>query len=585
MKTHLNIFLMLTLAYNCSIAQIDNSWLTKFETSNYLETPRYEETMEYFKRIDENSDYAKMFSFGISPQGRDLNCIVVSKDKTFNPEEAKKTGKPVIFIVNGIHSGEIEGKDACMLLLREILITKEKENLIDNTILVIVPIFSVDAHERFRKYNRINQNGPVEMGWRTTAAGLNLNRDWMKADAVEMQAMLKLFSSWLPDFFVDTHTTDGADYQYTLTYAIETLEDVYRETADFNKNKFIPYLVEKAEKGGYLIAPYVNFKDWRKGFESGLTEGTAPPRFSTIYSALQNRPGLLVETHMMKPYKDRVFSTKLTLETVINFSSENADELVALNKRADVNVVKDYAKDKKYFPLSLTQTEKAETSRFMGKAFIKVPSEISGKDKIVYTDKDTVFDVTVYRENYIKDSVLAPKFYLIPQECSEIIVRMHLHGIKMEQLKNDEEYEVTRYKFLNVKFDEEPYESRQRVNFDIQSYKEKVKVPAGTFKVNTDQRTIGVILQLLEPAGEDSFIRWGFFNTIFHLHEYFEDYVMEKTAEEMLKDDPELKKEFEKKLAEDENFRNDPNARLAYFYERSPYYDDHYRIYPVMRVE
>ena len=188
------------------------NWLTHFEKSNFLETAKYDETMSYFKKLADASLYAKMLSFGVSPQGRKLYCLVVSKDKAFIPVEAKKTGKPIILIENGIHSGEIEGKDASMILLREILITKVKENLIDNTILLVIPIFSVDAHERFGSYHRINQNGPTEMGWRTTAQNLNLNRDWTKADAPEMKAMLNLFSSWRPDFFIDTHTTDGADY-------------------------------------------------------------------------------------------------------------------------------------------------------------------------------------------------------------------------------------------------------------------------------------------------------------------------------------------------------------------------------------
>jgi murein tripeptide amidase MpaA len=165
-----------------------------------METSRYEETMEYFERLDKNSEYAEMVTFGISPQGRDMKCLIISKEKVFTPEKAKATGKPIILIINGIHAGEIEGKDATMILAREILITKEKEKMIDDVILLVIPIFSVDGHERFGKYNRINQNGPEEIGWRTTSQNLNLNRDWMKADAPEMQVMLKLFSEWLPDF-------------------------------------------------------------------------------------------------------------------------------------------------------------------------------------------------------------------------------------------------------------------------------------------------------------------------------------------------------------------------------------------------
>jgi hypothetical protein len=577
------ILLLLLLVSSSFIYSQD--WTTKFEKSGFLETPRYNETMEYFQKIDDNSEYAKMFSFGVSPQGRDLNCIVVSKDKAFTPEEAKKTGKPVVLIINGIHSGEIEGKDACMLLLREILITKEKQNYLDDVIILIVPIFSVDAHERFGQYNRINQNGPTEMGWRTTAQGFNLNRDWVKADAPEMQSMLQLFSSWLPDFFVDTHTTDGADYQYTLTYGMDTHENLYNETAEMNKNRFIPYFKEFAENEGYLVAPYITFKIWRKAFESGLTEGVATPRYSNCYATAQNRPGLLVETHMMKPYKNRVLSTKIAVEAVLNFCSDNANELVKLNKRADENTIKKYVYDKQYFPLSFKLSDKSVIEKIKGKVYTKTQSNISGAEKITYFDKDTILDVPVYRESFISDSVLAPKYYLIPQEWQQLVERLKLHGVQYSQLGSDEKLNVTRYHFINVKFDSLQNEGRQRVNFDVESYKENVTVPAGTFKIDAAQRSIGIILHALEPKGADSFVKWGFMNNIFDMKEYFENYVMEKVAAEMIAKDPELKKEFEDKLASDEAFSNNPEERLLFFYKRSPYVDEQFCVYPVMRVE
>jgi murein tripeptide amidase MpaA len=566
-------------------AVFPQNWQTKFEKSDSLETPKYKETMEYFHQFTENSDYAKMFSFGLSPQGRDLNCLIISKDKAFTPEEAKKTGKPVILIINGIHSGEIEGKDACMLLLRDILITKEKQNYLDKVIIMVVPIFSVDAHERWSKYNRINQNGPEEMGWRTTSQGLNLNRDWVKADAPEMQSMLKLFSTWLPDFFVDTHTTDGADYQYSLTYGMDTRNNIYSELADFNKNKFIPFLKSYAEKKGFLVAPYITFKTWQEGFESGLTEGVATPRYSNCYASAQNRPGLLVETHMLKPYKERVMATKAALEAVVEFCSANNNELLRLNKRADENMINEYAVQKHFLPVSYELTDKTVLENIKGKAYTKTLSDISGGTKITYYNRDTTFDVPVYRDAYVTDSVQAPAYYLIPQEWKLLVDRLALHGIKYSRLDKDETHEVTRYRFLNVKYDDHSTEGRQRVSFDVESYKETTLVPAGTYKIETAQRSVALILHMLEPKAGDSFVKWGFMNTIFETKEYFENYVMEKIAVDMLKNNPALKTEFESKLASDEAFKNNPDARLLFFYQRSPYFDKQYRVYPIMRVE
>jgi murein tripeptide amidase MpaA len=249
--TILKVFLLslvLLLAHQAIPQQEDQSWETVFEKSGFISTADYEETMNYFQSFADNSEFAEFHSFGISPQGRELKYLVVSKDKLFTSEELKAANKPLLLVINGIHSGEIEGKDASMILLREILITKEKEYLLDSMNIIVVPIFSVDGHERKSKYNRINQNGPEEMGWRTTAQNLNLNRDWMKADAPEMQAMLKLFNRYIPDFIIDTHTTNGADYQYTVTYSVEWSKNMYHQTADWLGEKFVPFIENKVDE-------------------------------------------------------------------------------------------------------------------------------------------------------------------------------------------------------------------------------------------------------------------------------------------------------------------------------------------------
>lgn len=565
--------------------KIDDKWITKFEKSGYVSTSSYDETMKYFQQLDDNSDCAQLFSFGTSPQGRDLKFLAVTKAKSFDVSAFKSSGKPTLLIINGIHSGEIEGKDASMMLLREILISKQKEYLLDKLNIIVVPIFSVDAHERTSKYNRINQNGPEEMGWRTTSQNYNLNRDWLKADALEMQYMLQLISKWLPDFIVDTHTTDGADYQYTITYAVEKYDNIHKQTADFLKNNFIPFLTKEVEKNSYLIFPYVAFRDWSKGFESGVTSYASTPRFSTGYAALQNRPSLLVETHMMKPYKDRVFSTKVVLETVMKFMNNNADELVTLNKEADEQSIKNLSNEKKYFPVGFSSTEKYSEMPFKGFRSYSESSTISGGSKLVYTNEKQTFNIKFYDDVVVSDSVQLPAAYLVPKEFSSLVDRLKLHGVEVETLKENKTMEVIRYKFKNVKLSSTSNEGRQRVNFDYDTFSEKVNVPEGTYLIRTDQRTVRVIAHALEPKSDDSFIKWGFMNSIFEQKEYFESYVMEKVAEQMLKDDPQLKIEFEKLLNEKEEFRKNPRERLNFFYKRSPYWDKQLNMYPVMRIE
>ncbi len=567
---------------------ISGNWTTKFEKSNYLETESYDETINYFRRLAKASEYAKLFSFGISPQGRDLYCLAVSKDQIFTPGEAKKIDKPILLIINGIHSGEIEGKDACMLLLREMLVTKEKENLLNSVTLLVVPIFNVDGHERSSPYNRINQNGPKEMGWRTTSQNLNLNRDWMKADAPEMQAMLKLFSALLPDFVIDTHTTDGADYQYTITYDMEKFRNIYTGTAEWTKNNFIPNLEKSVEDAGFLARGYVSLKNWSAGLDSGIVDWAATPRFSNGYAAVQNRPCLLIETHMLKPYKERVFATKAMLESVIKYLNEHPVELLNLNEEADSNSINEFHSEQKYLPVSFFATDKYKDTPFKRIQYRKDSSWVSGVKRITYTGKKQDINIPFYYDIRAKDSVNLPVAYLIPKEWGDwenIIERIKLHGIKVEELQEDNLMEVIRYKFKNIKFAAFPFEGRQRVDCDYDTLHQTLMIPRGTYVINTNQRTIRVIANLLEPKSEDSFLRWGFFNSIFERKEYFENYVMEKMALEMMKSDPKLKEEFEKKLSGDKNFKNNPYARLNFFYEHSPYFDKGLNLYPIMRVE
>ncbi len=564
---------------------IPSGWLTYFERSGYLETPRYDETIAYFNKLAAASNYAVMQKIGTSPQDRDLYCMVVSREGINTPEEFRASGKPSILIINGIHSGEIGGKDASMLLLREILVTKEKQYLLDHVNLLVVPVFSVDGHERFGPYNRINQNGPREMGWRTTAQNYNLNRDWMKADAPEMQAMLKLITRWLPDFIIDTHATNGADYQYTVTYIMDNPRNLYSETGKWLSEIFIPHLERDLEKRGYPAFPYVYMRNWYAGIESGLSGGATPPRFSNGYATLQNRPGIVVETHMLKPYKDRVFGTKATIESVLEYAFRNPKLLVEMNKRADEKTLFELRSGRLDFPLEFSLTEEYELRKFKGYRTTRELQPVSGAQALVYTSEPVEYDVKFYNDLIVKQSVKAPQAYLIPREWSAIVDRMRLHGIEVHELLHEETLMVTRFRFRDISFAPQSYEGRQRVDVKYETFTETATVPPGTFIVPTDQRTIRIILHLLEPGSGDSFLRWGFFNSIFERKEYFEMYVMEPIAQKMMEEDPTLKAAFERRLAEDEEFRNDPAQRLNYFYERSPYFDSQFNLYPVIRVE
>lgn len=395
MKNYLFITIILFVTLNNLSAQ-NNEWETYFEKSEFLSTPNYELSIKYFKKFETASPYVKMIQFGITPQGRPLYYMVISKDMVFEPTEIKKLNKPIVLIMNGIHAGEIEGKDASMILLREILITKEKENLIDNCVLMVIPVFNVDGHERISPFNRINQNGPSEMGWRTTAQNLNLNRDFVKADAPEMKSFLELYNNWLPDFWFDIHTTNGSDHQFTITYAIETDKNTASVISTWINNSFLPFVLAQTENAGFLTAPYVDFKEGDP--HKGLIDFVTPPRFSHGYAAAQNRPGLLIETHMLKPYKERVFSTITLLTSALQFINNKHEDLLKINFEADKERIEKYYLNKEPFPLVYESINEPDSFLYKGIKSVNEESWVTGSTIIRYTGEKYEIKVPLWNK-------------------------------------------------------------------------------------------------------------------------------------------------------------------------------------------
>lgn len=583
MKNVFTLSLFVLLSQHAYSQTIPDKWLTDYEKSGYKKTPRYAETVEFCQRLEKGSPWIKVTSFGKSPQGRDLPLVIVSNERAFNPAKAVKTGKAIVLIQNGIHAGEIDGKDACLMLLRDIAITHTKASLLDHVIFLIIPMYNVDGHERFGLYNRINQNGPEEMGWRVTAQNLNLNRDYMKADALETQAWLSMFNAWLPDFFVDCHVTDGADFQYVVTFAMDMHENVAAPVRTWIKEKFLPVVISRVNTGKVLMQPYSFFffkdaKDPRKG----ITVGTGPPRFATQYVLLQNRPALLIETHMLKDYKTRVEGTyRLLEETLRRLNEENAS-LQSAVRAADTQTA---AGLENPFPLQfeIAQTP-IDTVQFLGYKSTIEKSDISGGDRIIYTKEPFEADVPRYDSIVVTKAVQPPVAYLIPQQWQVVISRLKLHGVKLERLTSPVELVVESYRFSDAKWQQNPFEGRHAVTYSVEPIKETRTFSGGTFVVWLNQRAARVAIHALEPDAPDAFVRWGFFDAIFEEKEYAEDYIMEQLAREMLVKDPHLKKEFEEKIQTDTAFAKSPSARLHFFYERSPYWDKQVNLYPVARL-
>jgi hypothetical protein len=540
--------------------------------------------VSFCNKLDKASSIIHFTTFGKSPQGRDLPLLIADRNGNFTAESVRKSGNAVLLVQACIHAGESDGKDAGLMLLRDLALNEKFSHLLDHVTILFIPIFNTDGHERFGPYNRINQNGPEEMGWRTTAQNLNLNRDFMKADAPEMRAWLKLYQEWLPEFFVDCHSTDGADFQYTMTYALETKGCMENKLSQWTENVCEKYLVSEMEKSGFPVFPYVQFRNWHDP-RSGLTLGVAPPMLSQGYTAVQNRPGLLLETHMLKPYKARVTSTYTILIHTLELLNKEYKTLQALEVKADMYTSSRQFREEPFpvnFSVSYSDSVKIE---FLGYEYSIDTSDLTGGLWFKYDNlKPTKWELTMFPNCKADKLVTLPEAYLIPPQFTGIIDGLQLHGVKMTPLKQETTLNVRITSFNQVRWQQRSVEGHHKLTYSLSDTLVQATFPAGTMLVEMNQRTARVIAHLLEPASPDSYAAWGFFDIFMEQKEYSESYVMEKMAREMIQNNPKLKTEFENKKTNDKEFASNPNAILNWFYSKTPYWDNRYNVYPIGRV-
>ncbi|MBP2680965.1 MAG: Zinc carboxypeptidase [Candidatus Krumholzibacteriota bacterium] len=562
-----------------SAEQRNRDWRTDCEKSGMKATPRYDETIAYCKRLDKASQWIRYTTFGKSPQGRDLPLVIASKRGVFaawEAERARQNGDVVVLIQAGIHSGEIEGKDAGLMLLRDIAIDKKYHHV---TVLFI-PIFNVDGHERFGPYNRINQNGPEEMGWRTTANGLNLNRDFLKVDAEETRAWVNLFNQWKPDFFIDSHTTDGADYQYAVTYIVDILGNMVPSLTDWTRDVYLANITRTMEQAGYPMSPYVYLVEWPNP-RSGMVTWVSTPRFAQGYASIQNRPGILIETHQRKDYAVRVSATYEAMKQTIELLDRERAGLRNAISTADAYTASAAFREKP-FPLRF-QLDRSDSVliAFKGVSYDTLTSDLTGGKWYQFTGKPETFTIPFFNKQKITATASLPEAYIVPPEWTAVIQRLAIHGVEFRQLSAPATLEVRSYRFENYKWQEEPYEGRHPVKFEAKPVVETRTYPAGSVVVDMNQRASQVAAHILEPMGPDSYLQWGFFDAVFEQKEYTDADVIEKKGREMLARDESLRKELEAKKAADPEFAKHPGRIRNWLYQHSPYWDDRKDVYPV----
>jgi hypothetical protein len=581
----------------CARAQ---DWRTPTEISGYRITPDYAETMAYIERVAAAAPAeVKVENFGKTGEGRDLKIVIVSKDGVFDPAAIHASGRAILLVQNSIHAGEMDGKDSCLALLRDMVISKSQAVLLDHVVFVFIPVYNIDGHERRSPYNRINQNGPAEMGWRGNGTNINLNRDYMKADAPETRALLHMFHRWLPDFFVDDHVTDGADFQYDVSFIADATPDVAPATADWLRTTVTPEVTRQVNAAGHVAFPtLIDLVDSTDPAQ-GLAFTSLAPRFSDGYMILENRPGLLVELHMLKDYKTRVTGNYELLRALLAVLNRDTAKLIAMNKQDDADAAKlgAHPLGNEHFPLSVTWSGETTPVEFRGYQYKRALSAISGAMSISYTHEPWNATLPLETGAKVATWVTPPAAYIIPPQWTHVIEVLAAHDIEMHRTTAAWTGQAGRYRCSGMEWQGHPFEGRhptfrgegagaQPGRFGTCALAtETMTFPAGSVVVELNQRLSKVAIQWLEPDAPDAALKWGFFDSIFEQREYGEGYVVEKLAREEMAKDPALKAEFERRVANDPLFAASPWARLSFFYDRSPWGKaNHVGEYPVGRL-
>lgn len=539
----------------------------------------YAETIAFYEALATRfPDRFQFQPFGMTDSGHPLHVGVLAGDGRFTPEMARAAGKIVVFVNNGIHAGEPCGVDATQLLVRDHLEQPAAFPWPEDVVLVFIPFYNIGGALNRGAYSRANQAGPAEHGFRGNARNLDLNRDFIKCDSRNAQSFNQLFTRWQPEIFVDNHTSNGADYQYTLTLIPTQHNKLSAPLSDYLQETMLPQLYTAMESRGWPMTPYVNVRDIP---DNGIAGFLDLPRYSSGYAALHHSLSFMPETHMLKPFGDRVRSIYEFMGAMLALAQADRERIQQLRREA-------IARDRRADQLAIDWTlagDRVDSLLFRGYTARYRPSAISGLDRLYY-DREAPFTKSVPFYNTYRASATAsrPRAYLIPQAYGGVLDRLRWNGVELHQLQRDTALAVVRYRIADYETSPAPYESHylhRRVELDTLT--EAVSFRAGDYVVFTDQPAVRYLVETLEPRAPDSFFAWNFFDGILQQKEYFSSYVFEDLAAAYLADHPDLAAELERAKADDPEMAASARAQLDFIYRHSPYYEPTHRVYPVAR--
>lgn len=575
----------LVLAMSNTYAASNNLLSTVAERSGFLKTGRYDEVIELCNAFQ--NAYPKQvrcIEFGRTPEGRPMQALIITRTGALTAEEARSRDLPVLLIQGGIHAGEIDGKDAGFLTVREVLDNKAAKGALDKQVIIFVPVFNVDGHERFGRWNRPNQRGPEEMGWRTNAQNLNLNRDYVKADAPEMQAMLRLVNAWDPLAYIDLHVTDGAKFEHDVSIQVEPAHAGDAELQKAGLAFRDSVIAEVSKKGSLPLSYYPSFIA-NDDPASGVEDSVMPPRFSDGYFLLRNRFGMLVETHSWKNYKTRVSITRNTLVASIGQIAANGGDWLKAAHAADARAENLAGQT---VALDYKASAKTRIVDFHGYAYTRTMSDVSGALMTHYDEKKPqIWKLPLHDDIQPIVSVAAPQSgYLVPVAfANAVALKLQQHAIEFRVVNVPQaKAEVETFRATTANFSAQSFEGHQALTLQGAWKTESRELAAGALFVPIAQAKSRLVMELLEPQAPDSLAAWGEFNNAFEQKEHMEEYVAEDVAREQLAANPALAAEFKKKLADDADFAKNPHARLQFFASRHSSWDERLNLYPVLRT-
>lgn len=577
----LTLFSLILIACGETVDNPENKeFKTLFENSNGTQTPTYEEVVQYYKALDKAFVSIKTYEVGTTDSGHPLTLISFNPNRSLESEFSKNKDVRRILINNGIHPGESDGIDATMMLMRDLALGKIEAP--KNTWIGAIAVYNIGGALNRNSTSRTNQNGPEAYGFRGNARNYDLNRDFIKNDTKNSQAFTEIFHLVKPDVFIDNHVSNGADYQYTLTHLFTQHNKLGGVLGEFLNNDFQPALERDLKEKDWDITPYVNV--FNRVPEEGFSQFYDHPRYSTGYTSLWNTIGLMVETHMLKPYKPRVEGTYELLKSAIAVTEQEGEKIKLLRE----NAFNAFARADTYPITFAIDSSKTSTLNFLGYEGKMIPSEVTGKQRLKY-DRSLPFEKEVTYYNHFKPTkeITVPKAYVIPRGYRNIALKLRENKIMFDQLKRDTTFMAEVYHIENYDTYRNAYEGHYpHYGTSIKTTYEEVTVLKGGYIVTTEDNKRGLryLLETLEPEANDSFFNWNYFDTILQQKEGFSPYVWEDKAAQLLEENEDLKTAFEAKKKAEPQFAQNAYAQLSWLHKQSENYEQAHLRYPIFRM-